>query len=169
MFDEMNINRGDIYWCEFDGTFGSEQGGFRPCVIISNEKANLHSPVLTAIPLTTRKMEKKLPIHALIRSSNKISIALCEQIFTISRERLGDYIGACTEAEMKWIDNCLKIQLSLNERKTNYDKIKSMSVCELAELLESAIKYHSTVEFGVDVNNPTVKSIYSWLVSPSEG
>ena len=108
---EKQIKRGDIYWYEYDGAYMSEQGGMRPCVIVSNDKANEHSPIITAVPLTSAR-KKHLPTHALLRIG-KVSVALCEQIYSISKDRIGDYIATCTEKEMRWIDQCLQIQLGL--------------------------------------------------------
>lgn len=110
--NEKRIKRGDIYWYQYDGAYLSEQGGYRPCIIVSNEKANEHSPIVTAVPLTTAH-KKRLPTHALVRINGKMSLALCEQIYSISKDRIGDYIATCDAAEMEWVDNCLKIQLAL--------------------------------------------------------
>lgn len=109
---ELQIKRGDIYWYKWDGAYTSEQGGIRPCVVVSNDKANEHSPVITVVPLTTA-YKKRLPIHALVRCNGKASVALCEQIYSISKDRLAYYLATCTDEEMRWIDDCLKIQLGI--------------------------------------------------------
>lgn len=109
---DRQIRRGDIYWYEYEGAYLSEQSGVRPCIIVSNDKANEHSPIITAVPLTTAH-KKKLPTHAIIRINGRVSVALCEQIYSISKERIGDYIATCDETEMQWIDKCLQIQLGL--------------------------------------------------------
>ena len=111
---EQTIKRGDIWWYRYDGAYSSEQSGVRPCVIVSNDKANEHSPIITAVPLTTA-YKKRLPIHAVIKSSGETSIALCEQIYSISKERLTYKLGTCTDDEMRWIDKCLEIQLGLRK------------------------------------------------------
>ena len=51
--------RGDIYYVDFGVKTGScEQGGIRPAVIVSNNKANANSPVITVVPLTTKIWKK---------------------------------------------------------------------------------------------------------------
>ena len=46
---------GDIYTAELDADIeGSLQSGIRPVLIISNNKANEFSPVITIIPITSR-------------------------------------------------------------------------------------------------------------------
>ena len=38
---------------------GSKQGGVRPALVVSNNKANKHSPVVTVVPLSARVWKKK--------------------------------------------------------------------------------------------------------------
>lgn len=62
--------RGDIYYVDFGEKAGSEQGGVRPALVVSNNKANKHSPVVTVIPLSARVWKKKyLPTHVQIDRS----------------------------------------------------------------------------------------------------
>lgn len=42
---ERIIKRGDIYYAELNPVIGSEQGGTRPVLIISNDIGNRHSPI----------------------------------------------------------------------------------------------------------------------------
>ena len=44
--------RGDIYYVDFGEKDGSKQGGVRPALVVSNNKANKHSPVVTVVPLS---------------------------------------------------------------------------------------------------------------------
>ena len=114
---EKDIHRGDVYWCEFCYGVGSEQIGKRPAVVVSNDKCNEFSHTITVVPLTSA-VKKKLPTHAVVRATSKTSIALAEQVFTVDKDRVGDYINHCTENEMEWIDKCLKIQLGVYDYET---------------------------------------------------
>ena len=42
---ERKIKRGDIYYANLNPVIGSEQGGTRPVLIISNDVGNKHSPM----------------------------------------------------------------------------------------------------------------------------
>lgn len=111
----MSYKRGEIYYVERSTngqTVGSEQIAGRPAIIVSNEKNNEFSPTLEVVYLTT-KLKTNLPTHVDIRSAKKNSIALCEQVNTISTQRIGDYIGTCSDYEMQLIDAALMISLSL--------------------------------------------------------
>ena len=41
---ERTIRRGDIYYADLNPVIGSEQGGTRPVLIISNDTGNKYSP-----------------------------------------------------------------------------------------------------------------------------
>lgn len=110
------FRRGEIYYIEkksFSGDTGSEQISGRPAIIVSNDKANTYSSVLEVVYLTTQN-KNDLPTHIDIRSTGKSSIALCEQIHSISTDRFGDYIATCTDYEMMMVDAALAISLGLD-------------------------------------------------------
>ena len=104
--------RGDIFYIENRGeVVGSEQRSGRPGIIVSNDMANKHSPNVTVVYLTSRE-KKPLPTHVEVICKVP-SIALCESIQTVSKERLGDFIRSCTTSEMKAIDKALLHSLGL--------------------------------------------------------
>ena len=107
------MKRGDIYFIERGYSVGSEQRAGRPAIIVSNDKCNDNSDVVEVVYLTTQP-KSDLPTHVDIRSAPKESIALCEQINSVFVDRVGDYIGTCTDYEMMLIDAALAISLGLN-------------------------------------------------------
>ena len=110
---EKTIKRGDIYYAELNPVIGSEQGGTRPVLIISNDIGNRHSPTVIVAAITSRVHTKaKLPTH--FEGLNKDSIILLEQIRTIDKKRLQEYIGMLSESEMARVDKALAISVSLN-------------------------------------------------------
>ena len=115
---ERIIKRGDIYYAELNPVIGSEQGGTRPVLIISNDIGNRHSPTVIVADITSRVHTKaKLPTHTAIRDFeglNKDSIILLEQIRTIDKKRLQEYIGMLSANEMARVDKALAISVSLN-------------------------------------------------------
>lgn len=102
----------DIYNVKLDG-IGSEQTGVRPCIIVSNDMCNKFSPVVTIIPLTTKLKNSYLKTHCTILSSLKPSIAMAEQIKTIDKKRVFEYISSLNQNEIKNLKICIKIQLNL--------------------------------------------------------
>ena len=112
--------RGDIYYVDFGEKAGSEQGGVRPALVVSNNKANKHSPVVTVIPLSARVWKKKyLPTHVQIPRSSGLSrpsMALAEQVETLDKTRLGDRIGeVLDDMVMEQITVALQIQIGAYE------------------------------------------------------
>ena len=109
---EPEYKRGDVVFVrDYRQTTGSEQNAFRPAVIVSNDKANLFSPVVEVVFLTTQE-KKPLPTHTTVLCKIP-STALCEQITTVSKERITEYIRSCTKKELQAIDRCIKISLGL--------------------------------------------------------
>ena len=108
----MAITRGDIFYISPVAVCGSEQRAGRPAVVVSNEKCNENSSVIEVVFLTTRD-KTPMPTHAPVTSAGRQSLALCEQITSVSIERIGDYIGHVTEEELRRINRALLISLDL--------------------------------------------------------
>lgn len=106
--------RGDIHYISDGPYVGSEQAPGRPAIIVSNDANNATSATVEVVFLTTRP-KHDLPTHVTISSAARLSTALCEQISSVSIERLGNYAGTCTEKEMKAIESALRISLALDD------------------------------------------------------
>ena len=91
---ERTIRRGDIYYAELNPVVGSEQGGIRPVLIISNDIGNSHSPTVIIAAITGKTQTKaKLPTHTEVKDVEGLgrdSIILLEQIRTIDKRRCGN-------------------------------------------------------------------------------
>lgn len=110
-----DIRRGEIFYIARGGgaTSGSEQFADRPAVVVSNDENNKHSGVIEVVYMTTQP-KTDLPTHVTIRSTGRISTVLCEQVSSVSTERVNNYIGQVSEQEMKNIDIALMISLQLD-------------------------------------------------------
>ena len=140
----MEIRRGEIYWVEkhpWNRTIGHEQFADRPAIIVSNDANNRNSGTVEIVYLTASP-KKKLPTHCLICSAVKPSIALCEQVTTISTECIGRYISVCTEEEMRYVDECIRISLGLQNDSSTLVKNNSHQIIinENRKLEEDLIK-----------------------------
>lgn len=109
------IKRGDIYKADLSPVVGSEQGGIRPVVIVQNDMGNRYSLTIIVVPITTRLNKKNLPTHTKINNSSllKESIALMEQIRTIDKSRLIEFIGVLNESKMNRITEALRISIDV--------------------------------------------------------
>lgn len=121
------LTRGDIHYIFESETSGSEMRAGRPAIIVSNNKCNSHSSVIEIVYLTT-KSKTDLPTHVAIRSASKPSIAVCEQISSVNKSRVGSYIGTCTTAEMDAVNIAIAISLAidypLSESNVGFDNIR---------------------------------------------
>ncbi len=70
-----------------------------------------HSPNVSVVYLTSQE-KKPLPTHVEVICKVP-STALCENISTVSKERLSDFIRSCTTSEMKAIDKALLHSLGI--------------------------------------------------------
>ena len=110
-----DIKRGEMFYISRGGASynGSEQHADRPAVVVSNNKNNENSNVVEVVYMTTQP-KTDLPTHVTIRSTGRISTVLCEQVYSVSTERIGTYIGEATDKEMENIDIALMISLQLD-------------------------------------------------------
>lgn len=110
-----DIKRGEIFYISRGGAYsqGSEQHSDRPAVVVSNDKNNENSNVVEIVYMTTQP-KTDLPTHVTVRSTGRISTVLCEQVYSVSIDRVGTYIGQCSDNEMENIDIALMISLQLD-------------------------------------------------------
>lgn len=112
--ERRDIRRGDIFYIDrYGDTDGSVQNNGRPAIIVSNDRNNTTSTTFEAVYLTTAP-KKDLPTHVTIRSAYKPSTALCEQIISVSINRIGNYIGHCTEDEIRALGIALCVSLDID-------------------------------------------------------
>ncbi len=110
--------RGDIYYADLGSDNNtSEQSGVRPVLIVSNDKANTHSPVVTVVPMTGKLKKRDLPTHVIITPKvcsglNRPSMALAEQVVSIDKSRLQTYRGCVSDGDtMRLVTKALEIQI----------------------------------------------------------
>ncbi|MDE6761953.1 MAG: type II toxin-antitoxin system PemK/MazF family toxin [Lachnospiraceae bacterium] len=114
------IKRGDIYYAELNPVVGSEQGGTRPVLIISNDTGNRYSPTVIIAAITGKTYTKaKLPTHTEVKDIEGLdrdSIILLEQIRTIDKKRLKQHMGIMPAEVMARVDKALAISIGIPQR-----------------------------------------------------
>jgi mRNA interferase MazF len=109
--------RGEFWLVDLNPVRGHEQGERRPCLIVSANGLN-ESPLGLAMIIPLTKTGRGFPSHVKIAANqsglNFDSFAMCEQIRSVSAERLEKPIGnRAPGAVMVAVENALKILLSL--------------------------------------------------------
>ena len=122
---DRKIRRGDIYYADLAEGVGSEQHGHRPVLIIQNNIGNMFSPTTIVAALTTRIAKRdRLPTHVDLGGKFGLSdesFAMMEQIFTIDKQRLGEYVGTIwDEATLESIERCIVTSLELRNVENAY-------------------------------------------------
>jgi mRNA interferase MazF len=113
----MNIpSRSEIWNINLNPVKGHEQAGHRPCLVISVDTFN-HGPAGLAIiiPITTK--ERGIPFHVAMNppegGMSKKSFIKCENIRSVSTERLSKCLGIVSSETLKAVEERLKILLDL--------------------------------------------------------
>jgi len=108
--------RGEIWLVDLNPTRGHEQAGRRPGLVVSVDLFNQGPAGLAVVfPITTR--EKGIPFHLEIKvpegGLTKRSFIKCEDIRSISKERLVQRLGRVSRNTMTAVEDRLRIFLGL--------------------------------------------------------
>lgn len=104
----MDFKRGQIYRVNLEPTQGSEQQGTaRPCVILSITPLNNKLRQVGVVPLSTSG--KALPpVVVAVPSAGASSVALCHQVRTIDKARMGRLVGDLSPTDMTAVENAVR-------------------------------------------------------------
>lgn len=93
--------------------------GKRPVIVIQNNTGNKFSPTVIVAAVTSKISKKpNQPTHVLIDKNpafNRPSVVLLEQLFTIDKERINNFMGLTSDWEMAQIEKALKCSLALDQ------------------------------------------------------
>ena len=112
-----DIKRNEIYYADLSPVIGSEQGGIRPVLVIQNDVGNKFSPTTIVAAITSRQNKAKLPTHIEITEDvfEKESIVLLEQIRTVDKRRLKEYVGKLDNGTMERVNKAISISVGLTD------------------------------------------------------
>ena len=106
------IQRGDLFYYDFGKREGSVQSGERPVMVIQADNFNANAPTIIVAAVTAVMKKKYLPSHIILGEDfglKKPSMVLLEQIQTVNKDELTDYIGSVNDERLwKHINAALK-------------------------------------------------------------
>jgi mRNA interferase MazF len=112
----VSARRGEVWLVDFGEPIGREQSGRRPAVVVSADPLNeSRAGVVIVVPTTTTP--RGLPSHVEIAPASfgldDLSYARCEDLESISEQRLIAQLGAVSEVAMFDIARALRFLLTL--------------------------------------------------------
>ena len=111
----QEIKRGQIWYADLSPVVGSEQGGFRPVLMLQNDMGNKYSPTVIGAIITSRNTKAKIPTHYWLDKGQGglvcDSMVELEQIRTLDKRRLKEKIGSLDEKCMESVNQALLISL----------------------------------------------------------
>lgn len=111
-----DLRRGDLVLVNLDPSVGSEANKTRPAVVVSNDRANRTSPVVTIVPITSNTAYVYSFQVFLPRDESGLdedSKAQAEQIRTVDRRRLSRHLGHLPAARMQQLNAALRLHLGM--------------------------------------------------------
>ncbi len=106
------MSRGEVWWVNFEPSVGGEIQKQRPAVIISNDNANRSLNRLQVVPLTTN-VSRLYPGEAYVTLNEKQSKAMADQLTTVSKVRLMNFVGKLSTRDLRQVEHAVKVQLGL--------------------------------------------------------
>ena len=99
------ILRGDIHWADLNPVIGSEQGGLRPVLILSQNVFNERSGTVIAVAITSQPQRASYPLTLELAATKlpKQSWVKISQIRTLSVKRVGKKLGKASDEELALI------------------------------------------------------------------
>jgi mRNA interferase MazF len=108
--------RGEVWQVDLNPTRGREQQGRRPALVVSTDRFNKGpAELVVVVPLTS--VDKRIPLHVRIDPPEggvkQRSFAKCEDIRSISKDRLIKRWGSVSPATIQDVEDRLRILLDL--------------------------------------------------------
>jgi len=113
-----SLKRFEVWLVNWNPGRGSEQEGIRPSLIIQTDAGNINPNYPNTIVVAISTKGREVPFHIKVKPSStnglkSLSFIKCEQILTISKERLVEKIGTLEKHYLKLVEEALKLILSL--------------------------------------------------------
>lgn len=117
----MTVHKNEVYYADLSPVVGSEQGGIRPVLVIQNDAGNKASPTIIVTAITSRKKKLCMPTHVPITMEEgrlpKNSMVMLEQIRTIDKERIKNYVGNIDKASANAVERASLESLGIDVHK----------------------------------------------------
>ena len=107
------MNRGEVWWVNFDPSLGGEIRKVRPAVIVSTDAANRILNRVQVVPITSN-VSRLYPCEAYVMLKGEQRKAMADQIATVSKQRLKSLMGRLSREDMVAVEKAIQVQLGLS-------------------------------------------------------
>lgn len=106
------IQRGDVYWVNFEPSLAGEIKKKRPAIVVSNNGANKAANRIQVVPISS--VVKRIGSwETRVTVAGKTHKAMADQIRTVAKQRVLEKAGAISGADMVLVEQAIKVQLAL--------------------------------------------------------
>ena len=116
--EKLWMNRGEVWWVNFDPSVGEEIIKIRPAVVVSNDESNAIFRRLQVVPFTT-SLDRTYPGDVYLTFNGVRQKAMANQITTVSNLRFRNRMGVLPTEDMHLIEEAIILQLDLSHYLTN--------------------------------------------------
>lgn len=111
-----DIFRGEIWLVNLDPTLGREQAGTRPALVISENLFNQsYAELVIVIPITSqnKNIRSHVPLAKGEGGLMMESFAKCEDVRSISKQRLKKKLGKVSQSTVEYVEEKLRFLMAL--------------------------------------------------------
>ncbi len=108
------MQRGDIHWVNIPqrDPAGREIAKTRPCAVVGAPALNMVRSTVLMVPLSSNKKAYP-PVSIRIASAGATSVAVCDQLLAVDKQRIGKLAGKLSVSELAELDQSLRLLLGL--------------------------------------------------------
>lgn len=170
LLSKQNVHRGEVYYIMPEGhSYDGVMNGGRPGIIVSNDMNNTCDTIVEVVYLS-RHPKIDLPTNVPISSTGVKCWAICGQIQTVSKRRIGKFVNQLDDKEIENVNRAMalgldsKLNLSmrdihsfLNHWKDSYEQ--QPNAPQERKVDSNVEKLRAELEFYKELYNNLLKSL----------
>lgn len=106
------MQRGEVWWVNFDPSAGMEIQKCRPAVVLTVNALNRARGTVVVVPLSTSARPRP-PLVVAMPSAGARSVAVCDQLCAADKRRFGRKLGELSWHDLNILNESMKIVLGL--------------------------------------------------------